>query len=106
VPGFCLFVGIGLPLCAAAASLGGSVEWQNVFLSAWIALAGFYLAASLVSAFSIARLEGWKFLPLLPIVFATYQLSYAMGFLLALLYRPTAGSRPNPQRSVATTITR
>ncbi len=106
VPASCLSVGVALPMCAAAARLSASPEWQYVFLSAWLTLACLYFAASFVAAFAIARREGWKFLPFLPIVFATYQLSYALGFLLALLHRPEAGKRPNPLPKVVTTISR
>ena len=106
VPVSCLSVGIALPMCAAAARLGASPEWQSVYLSVWLTLACLYFGASLVAAFAIVRREGWKFLPLLPIVFATYQLSYALGFLLALLYRPAAGKRPNSLPKVVTTISR
>jgi succinoglycan biosynthesis protein ExoA len=106
VPVSCLLVGIVLLLCAAGASLGGSVWWQNAFLAAWFALVGLYFTASFASAFSVARRKGWKFLPVLPIVFAIYHLSYAFGFLLALLYRPATRDRPNPMREFRTAITK
>ena len=106
VPALCLSVGIALPVCAAAARLSASPVWQTMFLTTWLTLACLYLAASFAAAFAIARREGWKFFPLLPIVFATYQLSYALGFLLALVYRPAAGKRPNPLPKVVTTTSR
>jgi succinoglycan biosynthesis protein ExoA len=106
VPGVCLFTAIVMPLCAAGARLGGSVRWQNAFLAVWMALVGLYFAASFASAFSVARREGWKFLPVLPIVFATYQFSYAAGFLLALLYRPAARNQISPLPKVVSTISR
>lgn len=106
VPASCLFAGIGLPLCAVAASLCGSVSWRNMFLAAWITLVSWYCIASIASAFLVARREGWKFFPFMPIVFATYQLSYAIGFLLALSYFPAPRSRPDPPRKVVSTITR
>jgi glycosyltransferase involved in cell wall biosynthesis len=106
VPGPCLLVGVGLPLCAAGASLGGLAWWRNVFIDVWFALVGLYFIASFASAFSVAKREGWGFLPCMPIVFAVYHLSYALGFVLALLYRPATGDRPNPLRKVLTSITR
>jgi glycosyltransferase involved in cell wall biosynthesis len=106
VPGSCLFAGIVLLLCAAAANLGGLVWWRNIFLADWFVLAGLYFIASFASAFSVAKRKGWSFLPSLPIVFATYHLSYAVGFLLALLYRPATRDLPNPMRKVLTAITR
>jgi succinoglycan biosynthesis protein ExoA len=105
-PGLCFFGGSVLLICVAAASIGGSVWWRNMFLVAWIALVGLYFTASFASAFSVARRKGWKFLPFLPIVFSTYHLSYALGSLLALLCRPATWKRPNPIRKVLTAITR
>jgi hypothetical protein len=62
--------------------------------------------ASIASAFLVAKKKGWLFLPTLPVVFATYHLSYALGFVLALLYRPVTLDRPNPMRRILTAITR
>jgi succinoglycan biosynthesis protein ExoA len=104
VPGSCLFVGVVLLLCAAGATLGRSVWWQNAFLAVWFALAGLYFTASFASAFSVARRNGWRFLPYLPIVFSTCHLSYALGFLLAILYRPATWNRPTPVRKVLTAL--
>lgn len=106
VPGLCLFVGIVLLFSAAGAGMRGSVGWQNAFLAVWSALVALYFLASFASAFSVAGREGWEFLPLLPIVFATYHLSYALGFLFALLYRPATWDQPHPIRKVLTAITK
>ena len=95
VPVSCLVLGVGLLLCAAGASVSGFRAWRNAFLAVWLALAGLYFAASLVSAFSAARRMGWKFLPFLPVVFAVGHFSYALGFLIAILYRPVASNRSN-----------
>jgi GT2 family glycosyltransferase len=106
VPGSCLFVGFVLLLCAAGASTGGSVWRQNAFLAAWLVLVGLYFAASFASAFSVARRKGWKYLPFLPIVFATYHLAYGLGSLLGLSYYPTDWDRHSSLRKVLTFITR
>ena len=107
VPGSCLLAGIILPLCAAAANFGGLMWWRNIFLADWFALTGLYLSASFVSAFLIAKRKGWRYLPCMPVVFAVYHLSYALGFILALLVRPAAVERrPNAIRKVFTAITR
>jgi hypothetical protein len=95
-----------LLLCAAAANLGGLVWWRNIFLADWLVLAALYVIASITSAVSIARREGWRFLPSLPVVFAAYHLPYAVGFLLAILYRPAVRDLPNPVRKMLTAITR
>jgi cellulose synthase/poly-beta-1,6-N-acetylglucosamine synthase-like glycosyltransferase len=106
VPGPCLLMGVVIPLCAAVASLYGSAFWRHAFLDVWFGLVGLYLIASCVSAFSVAKREGWKFLPSLPIVFATYQFSYALGFLLALLHRPAAWERPTPITNISSVTTK
>ena len=56
------------------------------FFSPWFALlfaviVGCYVLASLLVALSIARGEGWRYLPLLPAAFACLHLSYGAGFL-------------------------
>jgi len=102
-----LLAGIILPLYAAAASLGGYARLRTEFLDAWLALAGMYLTASFASAFLIAKRNGWRYLPCMPVVFAVYHLSYALGSILALLVRPAAVERrPNVIRKVLTAITR
>jgi succinoglycan biosynthesis protein ExoA len=106
VPGPCLLVGVVLPLCAAGASLCGLAFWRHAFLDVWLAFVGLYFVASCASAFSVAKREGWRFLPSLPIVFATYQFSYALGFVLALLYRPANWDWPTPVRKVLTAFTK
>jgi succinoglycan biosynthesis protein ExoA len=106
VPVSCLLAGAVLLVCAAGARLLGSSWWGTAFLAAWFSLATLYFIASIVSALSVARRGGWRYLPCLPIIFAIYHLSFALGFVLALLYRPVAGDRPNPMRKVLTSITR
>ncbi len=106
VPGASVLVGIILPLCAGVASLGRSIWWRDVFLGEWLGLSSLYFIASFASAFFVARRNGWMFLPFLPIVFATYHLSYGLGFLLALLYRPADWDRAHPMRKALTAITR
>jgi succinoglycan biosynthesis protein ExoA len=106
VPAACLLAGVALLFFAAIASLAGSNFWKNVFLAEWAILVGLYLVATLAFAFSVARREGWSFLLSLPIVFAAYHLSYALGFLLAIVYRPATGDRPDPLRRLLTAITR
>jgi glycosyltransferase involved in cell wall biosynthesis len=106
VPGLCLFIGIVLLLCAEGASLDGSARWRNFFLIGWLGFVGMYLTVSFASAYSVAKRKGWIFLPSLPLVFATYHFSYALGFLLAVFYRPTVRDQVNPEQSLITAITR
>jgi len=87
VPACALFSGIALLLCAEIARVLRMGSAQFASFAFLLILAGCYLSASLVSAFLVARRKGWKFLPILPVVFATYQLPYALGFLAGLCYR-------------------
>ncbi len=48
-------------------------------------LAVYGLAAGAFAVAACARPSRWKFLPMLPIVFATYHLSYGIGFLRGVL---------------------
>ena len=49
-------------------------------------LAGSYLLLSLACSVRIARREGWQYLPLLPLAFASLHLAYGTGFLVGLPY--------------------
>jgi hypothetical protein len=45
----------------------------------------FYLLANLFASLLTASKRGWRFLPLLPIIFAILHLSYGLGFLAGLV---------------------
>lgn len=106
VPGACLLAGVVLLLCAAAADLGGSIWWRNIVLTDLSSLVALYAIASLAQSFSLAKRHEWRLLPFLPVVFATYHLSYALGFVLALVYRPAKGDRTSPIQKVLMALTR
>src|SRR3984893_14541627 len=106
IPGACLLSGVVLLLGAVVSSLSGSAWWNSAFITACAGLAGLYFAVSIGVAFLIARRNGWRFLLILPAVFATYHLSYGLGFLLGLTYHPATGNRPSRIRHVLTEITR
>jgi hypothetical protein len=88
------------------ASVSGSVTWRDLFLSVLLALVDLYFIASFAAAFFVARRHGWQLLLILPVVFAAYQLPYALGFLSALFHRQANRSLPNPLRKTLTTTTR
>jgi GT2 family glycosyltransferase len=106
VPGACLLIGFLLLLGAAGASLTGSAWWKSVFITGWALSAGLYFAASASTTFLLAKRNGWRFLPVLPIVFATYHLSYGLGFLLGLAYHPANSDRSSSTHGVLTANTR
>ena len=106
IPGACVLTSIALVLGAAGASLSGAAWWKAAFITGCAGLAGLYFAVAVGAAFLAARPDGLHFLPVLPIVFATYHLSYGLGFLLGLTYRPATGNHHSRMRQVLTEITR
>jgi hypothetical protein len=69
-------------------------------------LAGMYALTSFSAAFQAGWRNGWRYFLVLPLVFATCHLSYALGFLLAFAYQPMAWDRPSYLRNILTAITR
>jgi hypothetical protein len=65
-----------------------------------------YLVASLVAAFITARRDGWTLLPVLPVVFATYHLSYGVGFVLGIFYFSTKAPTSLQRETVFTQLSR
>jgi hypothetical protein len=61
---------------------------------------GAYLAAAIAAAVVLCATPArWKYLPFLPLVFATYHTSYGIGFLRGLL---DLSSGRTPSRTVST----
>ena len=69
--GFLLSLGI-LPLVSL---------WWNPIIWAWLFIVGAYGVCNVVASFDTAAKRGWKILPILPLVFACYHVSYGYGFL-------------------------
>jgi GT2 family glycosyltransferase len=75
VPGVAVLLGLALIIAA--------MFWR------WpLAVAGVYVIASAIASVVTARRHGWDLLPVLPVVFATYQVAYGLGFLTATV-RPS-----------------
>lgn len=94
-----------VPVIALAASsflalslLLGLVLRNTLLLksSAWLLILSGIVYAGFSAIFTIAAAKhhGWKLIPVLPLVFATYQFSYAAGFAAGLFY----GMRPSPEQ--------
>jgi len=69
-----------------------------VFLWAFLSLLASYLTVSLLFSLRISARNGWKYLSVLPVVFACLHFSYGLGFLIGLL---RLGVRPNHQNGAA-----
>src|SRR6266853_5523326 len=106
IPGACVLAGIALLLGAVGASLSGSALWRSAFITACAGFAALYFAVSVGAAFLIARRRGWHFLPVLPVIFATYHFSYGLGFVLGLAYSPSTANRHSRIHDAITAITR
>lgn len=57
-----------------------SLALLPVFWPASIIIPGLYAAANVAASLQVARCRGWRYLPLLPVVFATLHLSWGLGF--------------------------
>jgi glycosyltransferase involved in cell wall biosynthesis len=106
IPGASLIIAAALLLGATGAAFAGPASWRTAFEIAFASFAGLYCAAAVCAAFLLSRRDGWRFFPALPIIFATYHLSFGLGFLLGLTYRPAAWDHPSQLREVLKVITR
>lgn len=76
VPGAFVLTVIFLPLLAF---VHGSLFYL------WLALLSAYAIANLSASFITAARSGWRFLPVLPLVFACYHFGYGIGFLRGVI---------------------
>jgi succinoglycan biosynthesis protein ExoA len=70
------------------------------FALLFAAIVGCYVLASLLVAASIARREGWRFLPLLPLAFTCLHLSYGTGLLVGVARFLIGGIAPVGEKNV------
>ena len=92
-PGAFAASNILLAVCGAVLLLSGS-PWAVWSAGIWAALLAAYVTACLFASLVIARKSGWKLFPWLPLIFATYHVSYGAGFLLGTLYWPLRRKGP------------
>jgi succinoglycan biosynthesis protein ExoA len=76
IPGGFVFSLIALPLLA--------MFYQRL-LFVWLGLIGVYLLSNISASLVTAAQHGWKYLPLLPPVFACYHFGYGLGFMRGIL---------------------
>jgi glycosyltransferase involved in cell wall biosynthesis len=86
VPGAFVLVNLILFLAVVTTSVGRSWPMQRTATIAWATLLVCYSVACLASATLSAREFGWQLLPVLPMTFAIFHLSYGLGFLAGLVY--------------------
>ena len=69
--------------------LGGLAPFSSLAAMLLLSLAGAYLLANIASCLiACSRSSGWRFLPILPVIFATYHFAYGFGFLKGVLQVP------------------
>lgn len=97
----------GLPAGAALAAAAGAAGWATLLSNIWLGCLAAYASANLAASAATASKRGWDILVYLPAVFATYHVSYGLGFLLGL-FRFTGIGRPPlvQQESAYTRISR
>ena len=73
------------PLFVLALLLSGALSAISS-LAAWVfaLVVASYLSLSLAFSFSIASRKGWRYFPILPVIFACLHLSWGLGFLYSL----------------------
>jgi len=79
---------------------------RHYALIAWAVILVVYFGMALVAAREAAQRDGWDLLPVLPVVFLTYHLSYGLGFLLGLIYWPVAKWTRTRPATLFTRLTR
>jgi glycosyltransferase involved in cell wall biosynthesis len=80
VPGLFVLANVALPGLWAVGRLAGAAWLAEPARALWLAQAAAYGVACAAASILAARKQ-WRLLPLLPVVFATYHVSYGLGFL-------------------------
>lgn len=86
VPVIVLVAGLLLGVATVCAVLLQIPLLLEVSATVLLTLASIYVVLGVVFSIAAARRRGWDLLPVLPLVFATYQLSYAAGFAAGVLF--------------------
>ena len=90
----------------AIAAVSGARGWFEGATAVWLALAAAYAAAILAASLASARRGGWAIFPYLPAAFATFHVSYGLGFAAGLLRFVSKPGQALVAESAFTRITR
>jgi glycosyltransferase involved in cell wall biosynthesis len=106
VPGTFVSANVVLMLTFFAGAITGYSQVSIYSATVWGIMIVAYVSLSLGFAFCAAKQRGWLLLPVLPLVFAIYHVSYGTGFLSGVLY--WSWIRPGSRRAgkLFTEITR
>jgi succinoglycan biosynthesis protein ExoA len=105
VPALFVLGNVLAPVTLGICAVAGAREMLTVVATLWLSQLAIYGSATLVASYTAARSCGLKALPYLPVVFATYHVSYGLGF-LAGLFRFRNDSVANIAESAFSRITR
>jgi len=106
VPGTFVLVNALLLVSAMAALTFGQLPLAELAATLLALILGVYLLCILAFGLLAARRYGWALLPYLPLVFATYHVSYGLGFLTGVVYFATRKFRPMQPGRAFTQVTR
>jgi len=96
---------LALPAAAAICWAVGSATGAWL-MAVWATLVALYSAAVAAASVLAARRHGWALLPVLPVIFAAYHVSYGLGFLAGLAYFPFCTATPKGMHPIFKEITR
>jgi succinoglycan biosynthesis protein ExoA len=68
----------------AVAAITGAQQWMATAAALWAVVLASYALANLSASAAAASRDGWETFPYLPATFATYHVSYGLGFLIGL----------------------
>lgn len=106
VPGAFVFATVFSGLFMIVARLLGQLQIARGLQALFVIIVGSYLMGLLSFSVLTARRHTWELLPYLPLVFATYHVSYGAGFLTAGLYSVRSMFAPAPPSKPFSEITR
>jgi glycosyltransferase involved in cell wall biosynthesis len=105
VPAAFVAVNAGLAALTALAGLSGMRPAADYAAPIWMLAASMYGICSLGASVVTGLRFGYKYIPILPAVFAIYHFGYGIGFLCGLV-REFAPARGTPARDAFTAVTR
>jgi glycosyltransferase involved in cell wall biosynthesis len=106
VPGMFVVGNLALLLGAATAYAAGALVIATILAALLATGLTLYAVAALVASVAAARSHGWILLPMLPVVFATYHVSYGLGFLINAVMPQKLSPNPARPHSIFTSVTR
>jgi succinoglycan biosynthesis protein ExoA len=95
-----------LPSAVVLSMLLGQHELTAVAVGLWGMLVATYFLATLAASLAVAHRRGWRLFPVLPATFATYHLSYGLGFLTGITHQASPPQSRPGEDSAFTRITR